>query len=288
MKWHGRWPRTRHNVFRITNPSINLPHTASVYQRRGGPSSLLRSPGGVPLRRSAGDGARADDVDAPLPAAPALIRGNIRTITATPSFIATTGTLVPIKTTNVAAAAITTVTHPTAVIAPPSVYDPGLTTPITINQHQLIGAAATIFNNISDTATIVIPAIVIQAAPSVSPDAPTSAGGGPPLGVGVARGVVVVMVPFPSLGGGDDGRGVQDERATAATTDEIAAVTISSVSTSTRFPPAPAPSSFPWAMLIDDSSSGAMDESSLLLMAATMMSSICSTRGSGGLSGFPH
>ncbi len=95
------------------------------------------------------------------------------------------------------------------------------------------------------------------------------------------------MHPSP-LGGVDDGRGVQDEGATAASTDDIVTVTISTVLASTKLPPAQAPSSFPWAIFINDSSSGAMDDSSLLLMAAILMISICSKGGSGGLSGFPH
>ncbi len=80
----------------------------------------------------------------------------------------------------------------TAVIVPTTLYDPDTMTPTISHHHDFIGATATAIGNISDTATTVIPAIVILVVPPVFADAPTSAGGCPSWGVGVACGIVVV------------------------------------------------------------------------------------------------
>ncbi len=96
MQWRGMRPLARRNVVPFTIPLANLPASTSFQQRhRPVPSSILRAPCGVPLRK-AREEASADDVDALPPAVPARLADNPRSTSVIASTIAATGLITPI------------------------------------------------------------------------------------------------------------------------------------------------------------------------------------------------
>ncbi len=157
----------------MIKPSIKCPVTACIAQRRNVLSSLLRPPGGVPLRGKAGDGASADDVDVDVPssAGPTLTRDSINLPITNPSVIMATVIRIPIISVTVAALGNATVIHPTigaitaAAIVPVVIAIPAIviglrvrsvTVKLLITTIPIAFAAATVGTGITGKAAMIM------------------------------------------------------------------------------------------------------------------------------------
>ncbi len=272
-------------------------------------SSILRPPGGVPLRK-ASDGLSADDadVDIPFPAAHVSIWYSISIAITSPSITQITAIRTPTIVNIAAATGTTIVMHPLVnsrvIILPSTSAAPAPVTSDTItalflptvlvlitvtpttnthhHRHKVIAAA---IRTVTLAATIITTARVISAFPSSPPDALASVGGCACRGAGVAGDVVWRMCYLPN-GGGGGGGGIH--WAAASAVPHRFAVTVSvSEGPAMLSPSHPGPSSS-WAMLINNNGARTPgDASSLLPMTATLMIST-SASGCGGVSGIPH
>ncbi len=254
----------------MSKPIYKYLFTASAFQRRVVPSSILRPPGGVPLRR-ASDGTGADDVDADdlSPACPNCVtdntgigittptvaRGIVMSVTTAVNTTAATGLIPAILTAIETSPAIAMVVVPKPApvigIVSPTVAaaTPGAAVAAVHQSHHHGVVSTTITLIIREAAAIFTAAMFINAStiPSVSDAPTTSRGGCSPGGVGVANGVVDDVVASCRRCDGGDGGGLQDEMAKAVTTDESVSVTAPTVTAPTITRPALTASSIPGA-----------------------------------------
>ncbi len=206
MKWLGR-----RSLMQRAGPTANLPLSNNVQQRRTVHSSIIRTPGGVPLRSNARDEAGAEDVDALTPAAPSRVTVNILIASVTTPHIATAGHIIP--------STITLISTPASAIAGSS--EPPRTAiiigapPINVRQTTAIIIAAsgiTISVTTIVTATTMTPARVITPVSVIilgwllsSPLPLDASSGVGPVAVAVAYGNVNVPAPTSDGGSGVGG-----------------------------------------------------------------------------------